>query len=405
MPLVPFNSVGGYATGITGTTVIDSNGNIFAAGISAAGATFTGLARFTAGISASGGITFSPRVYVDGNILTSPNGVIESGYNGWFRGLQWVDPNGGRARIVLNYSSTPRSIDFKVDGVSFDGSGELTRMQLFASGLSCSQGATFSGDIAVNGGDITTTSTSASLFNANATTLNILNTQSSGFTLNIGSATTYSGTKNINIGGNVGGGARENVRIGSQSSASIITILGGITLGAVGGATVRVSTPSEFVVESTSTVNGIATFNGQGRFTAGISAAGATFNGTVTVSGSNILNAGSIQTDKAALEIDTARAASRVAIGDFNGLCNGNYIYIRNATNELDLVNPTGEIKIGDINAVSTGSYIYYYADENRLSSATNSNITEFGNIYANIAFYETSNQIRVTNNARSWFL
>ena len=83
--------------------------------------------------------------------MTSPNGVIESGYNGWFRGLQWVDPNGGRARIVLNYSSTPRSIDFKVDGVSFDGSGELTRMQLFASGLSCSQGATFGNSINVTG--------------------------------------------------------------------------------------------------------------------------------------------------------------------------------------------------------------------------------------------------------------
>jgi len=259
----------GFNGGIA--SVNPASTNTFAGPINAAGATFSSLARFNAGISAGGGITLSPRVYVDGNILTSPNGVIESGYNGWFRGLQWVDPNGGRARIVLNYGSTPRSIDFKVDGVSFDGSGELTRMQLFASGLSCSQGATF--------------------------------------------------------------------------------------------------------------------------------------NGTVTVSGSNILNAGNIQTDKAALEIDTARATSRVAIGDFNGLANGNYIYVRNTTNELDLVNPSGEIKIGDINSVSTGNYIYYYADENRLSSVANSNITEFGNIYANIAFYETTNQIRVTNNARSWFL
>lgn len=58
MPLLPYNSIGGYAIGFTASTVIDSNGNIFAAGISAAGATFTGLARFNAGISAAGG-TFS----------------------------------------------------------------------------------------------------------------------------------------------------------------------------------------------------------------------------------------------------------------------------------------------------------------------------------------------------------
>ena len=49
MALIPFNSVGGYSTGITGTTVIDADGNI-----TGVGATFSGLARFTSGISAAG---------------------------------------------------------------------------------------------------------------------------------------------------------------------------------------------------------------------------------------------------------------------------------------------------------------------------------------------------------------
>lgn len=46
MPLIPFNSVGGYAIGFTASTVIDSSGNVFASGLSAAGATFAGNLNF-----------------------------------------------------------------------------------------------------------------------------------------------------------------------------------------------------------------------------------------------------------------------------------------------------------------------------------------------------------------------
>lgn len=53
-------------------------------------------------------------------------------------------------------------------------------------------GVTATGDVAVNGGDLTTTSTTASLFNANATTLNI---GGAATTLSIGSA---SGTTTVN---------------------------------------------------------------------------------------------------------------------------------------------------------------------------------------------------------------
>jgi hypothetical protein len=54
MPLLPFNSVGGYSTGITATAVIDVLGNI-----TGVGATFSGLIRANAGISAAGGVTFA----------------------------------------------------------------------------------------------------------------------------------------------------------------------------------------------------------------------------------------------------------------------------------------------------------------------------------------------------------
>jgi len=90
MPLLPLNSVGGYSTGITGTTVIDADGNItgvgatfsglvrFTAGISAAGGTFSALTRFTAGISASGG-TFGGSIILQNNefIRNTTDGRID----------------------------------------------------------------------------------------------------------------------------------------------------------------------------------------------------------------------------------------------------------------------------------------------------------------------------------------
>jgi hypothetical protein len=54
MPLVPYNSVGGYSTGLTMTGVIDSLGHI-----TGVGATFSGLIRANAGISAAGGVTLA----------------------------------------------------------------------------------------------------------------------------------------------------------------------------------------------------------------------------------------------------------------------------------------------------------------------------------------------------------
>jgi hypothetical protein len=58
--------------------------------------------------------------------------------------------------------------------------------------ISVSGNSTLTGDIAVNGGDVTTTSTTATLFNANATTLNI---GGSATAVNIGAAT---GTLTVN---------------------------------------------------------------------------------------------------------------------------------------------------------------------------------------------------------------
>jgi hypothetical protein len=55
---------------------------------------------------------------------------------------------------------------------TFTGTKTFSALTSFAAGISAS-GATFGGDIAVNGGDITTTATTATLYNTNATTVTI----------------------------------------------------------------------------------------------------------------------------------------------------------------------------------------------------------------------------------------
>jgi len=72
MAIQRFNAVGGYSTGLTMTGVIDSLGNI-----TAVGATFSGLIRANAGISAAGGVTFSGNISAP-NIVTSVNGATGS---------------------------------------------------------------------------------------------------------------------------------------------------------------------------------------------------------------------------------------------------------------------------------------------------------------------------------------
>jgi hypothetical protein len=110
------------------TGVIDAIGNI-----TGVGATFSGLIRANAGISAAGG-TFGPnRLYTSGTI--SADGAVESGYNSWFRGNQWLDPYGQRVRTVYNWGDgPPHSIDFKV---SVNGAtDETTRFNISATGVS-----------------------------------------------------------------------------------------------------------------------------------------------------------------------------------------------------------------------------------------------------------------------------
>ena len=73
-----------------------------------------------------------------------------------------------------SYVTSFNGITGAVTGITAGGANTFTALNSFSAGLSAS-GATFSGDIAVNGGDITTTSATATLYNTTATTVNIGN--------------------------------------------------------------------------------------------------------------------------------------------------------------------------------------------------------------------------------------
>jgi hypothetical protein len=207
-------------------------------------------------------------------------------------GIPMIDANAsGNISIAGYFGNVGVGLTAPTEKFQVTGNAFVSGLVTAVSGISAAGGvtlagtlqgttATFSGDIAVNGGDITTTATTATLFNANATTLNILNTQSSGFTLNIGNETSFSGTKTINIAGNLSGGAGAQITIGSASSSSKVSILGGITLGGVAGASVRVANSSSFEVSSISTFSGnvamtsTSSHTGLASFSGGLSAAG-----------------------------------------------------------------------------------------------------------------------------------
>jgi hypothetical protein len=65
-----------------------------------------------------------------------------------------------------------------VGGVCAAQANTFTALNTFNAGISAAGGVTFAGDIAVQGGDITTTSATATLYNTNATTVNIGNAAS-----------------------------------------------------------------------------------------------------------------------------------------------------------------------------------------------------------------------------------
>jgi len=96
-----------------------------------------------------------------------------------------------------------------------------TGAQTFAGSKTFSDNAVFTGDIAVNGGDITTS----------AATFNVGNTATTTQTINLGTAATASGaTKTINIGTGSASGSTTDVYLGSTAGTSTVRIQGNLVV-------------------------------------------------------------------------------------------------------------------------------------------------------------------------------
>jgi len=83
--------------------------------------------------------------------------------------LSWSTPTSGLTAYVSSFNGLTGA----VTGVTLGGSNIFTALNTFNAGISAAGGVTFAGDIAVQGGDITTSSATATVFNTTATTLNL----------------------------------------------------------------------------------------------------------------------------------------------------------------------------------------------------------------------------------------
>jgi hypothetical protein len=128
--------------------------------------------------------------------------------------------------------------------VKTDTAQTFTQLQTFSAGISGS-GATFTGDIAVNGGDITTSSSTATIFNNTATSISVGGAASS--TINIGAT---DGTSTIDLNSNL---LKEVELRNYFETKGTPTYVGGMTQ----TLTVDLSTANVFVYTTTGTISQI----------------------------------------------------------------------------------------------------------------------------------------------------
>ena len=143
---------------------------------------------------------------------TGPQGNTgATGNNGTNGATGNTGPTGpqGITGPVGDYVISFNGLTGAVTGVTTGTANNFVALQSFSSGISAA-GATFSGDIAVNGGDITTTSATATVFNTTATTLNLggaattLTVGATSGTASIRNPTLILGNTNNSIGTNSG---------------------------------------------------------------------------------------------------------------------------------------------------------------------------------------------------------
>lgn len=133
--------------------------------------------------------------------------------------------NVGQAATTVSIGATTGTATIRNATTAIDGAATV------GGTLAVTGNTTLTGDIAVNGGDITTSAATATVFDSNATsvdiagaatTLNIADTPTTNQTINIGTGLTAIGaTKTINIGTGGAAGSTTNINLGDADGGSV----------------------------------------------------------------------------------------------------------------------------------------------------------------------------------------
>ena len=279
----------------TATTV-----NAFGAATSLVFAAATGTTNIRNNLDVDGDIN------VDGGDITTSAGT----FNLANTTATTVNAFGAATGITIGFASptglTTIRHDLKVDGdLQVDGT------------LTLGNDVTISGDLAVNGGDLTTTAATFNLINANATTVNFAG---AGTAVTIGSTTGTTTIRNANTvvtgdlavnGGDITSSAvTVNILAATSTTVNAFGAATALNLGAATGTTI---VRNNFEVDLSATINGSLTVDVNATVTGDLAVNG----GDVTTSATtfNLINAN-------ATTVNFAGAGTAIAIGAATGTTN-----------------------------------------------------------------------------------
>ena len=217
--------------------------------------------------------------------------------------------------VATNITSAAENFDL-VFRTMAAGAAAAERMRISSAGALTVTGAgTFAGNVAVNGGSLTTTATT---FNAADTTATTVNAFRAATALNIGYNSTLASTTNI-VTGATNSGQTKAINLGTGGVAGSTT---NIVIGSTGGGTTTIQTPSLAITGTitSGTWNGgvvSSTYGGTG-----VNNGGRTLtvnNGNLTiasaVAGSTITLAGNLTVNNGNLTIASQAAGSTITLG------------------------------------------------------------------------------------------
>lgn len=176
---------------------------------------------------ASGNATVPGDLAVNGGDITTSSTGTATVFN-----TNATTLNVGQAATTVSIGATTGTATIRNATTAITGDATVGGSATVGTTLGVTGNTTLTGDLAVNGGDITTSAATATVFDSNATsvdiagaatTLNIADTPTTNQTINIGTGITASGaTKTINIGTGGATGSTTNINLGDSDGGTVV---------------------------------------------------------------------------------------------------------------------------------------------------------------------------------------